>query len=50
MLRPGIDRGELFAIDGCKLPSNAAKEWPGMIEELGKKKDLEGLGKERWEH
>jgi hypothetical protein len=30
--------GELFAIDGCKLPSNAAKEWSGTLEEPGKKK------------
>jgi hypothetical protein len=36
--------GELFGIDGCKLPSNAAQEWSGTLEELGKKKrDLEGL-------
>jgi hypothetical protein len=40
----GLIGGELFAIDGCKLPSNAAKEWSGTLEELGKKKkDLEGL-------
>ncbi|MDR1470073.1 MAG: transposase [Spirochaetaceae bacterium] len=25
----GLIGGELFAIDGCKLPSNAAKEWSG---------------------
>jgi hypothetical protein len=31
--------GELFAIDGCKLPSNGAKEWSGTLEELGKKKE-----------
>ncbi|MDR1469221.1 MAG: transposase [Spirochaetaceae bacterium] len=35
---PGLIGGELFAIDGCKLPSNAAKEWSGTLEELGKKK------------
>ena len=29
--------GEMFAIDGCKLPSNASKEWSGAIEELTKK-------------
>jgi transposase len=23
--------GEMFAIDGCKLPSNAAKEWSGKL-------------------
>jgi hypothetical protein len=28
----------MFAIDGCKLPSNASKEWSGTIEELTKKK------------
>ncbi|MDR1469735.1 MAG: transposase [Spirochaetaceae bacterium] len=40
----GLIGGELFAIDGCKLPSNAAKEWSGTLEELGKKKkDLEAL-------
>jgi transposase len=30
---------ELFAIDGCKMPSNAAKEWPGTFKELEKKRD-----------
>jgi hypothetical protein len=41
---PGLTGGELFAIDGCKLPSNAAREWSGTLEELGKKKkDLETL-------
>jgi transposase len=40
----GLIGGELFAIDGCKLPSNAAKEWSGTLEELWKKKkDLEAL-------
>jgi hypothetical protein len=29
---------EMFAIDGCKLPSNAAKEWSGKIDELKKKR------------
>jgi transposase len=28
--------GEMFAIDGCKLPSNASKEWSGKIAELKK--------------
>jgi hypothetical protein len=38
--------GELFAIDECKLPSNAAKEWSGTLEGLGKKKrDIESLMK-----
>ena len=31
--------GEMFAIDGLKLPSNASKEWSGKIEELKKKRD-----------
>lgn len=31
--------GEMFAIDGCKLPSNAAKEWSGTIADLKKKRD-----------
>ena len=36
--------GEMFAIDGCKLPSNASKEWSGTIRDLQKKKtDLEKL-------
>jgi hypothetical protein len=40
----GLIGGELFAIDGCKLPSNATKEWSGTLEELGKKKSgLEAL-------
>lgn len=29
---------ELFAIDGCKMSSNAAKEWSGNFEELDKKR------------
>jgi len=31
--------GEMFAIDGCKLPSNASKEWSGTVAELRKKRD-----------
>jgi len=31
--------GEMFAIDGCKLPSNASKEWSGTISDLTKKRD-----------
>ena len=31
--------GEMFAVDGCKLPSNASKEWSGSISELRKKRD-----------
>jgi len=30
---------EMFAIDGCKMPSNASKEWSGTIEELTNKKE-----------
>jgi transposase len=42
----GLIGGDMFAIDGCKLPSNAAKEWSGTIGELEKKKkDLETLMK-----
>ncbi|MBT8126276.1 MAG: transposase [Gammaproteobacteria bacterium] len=29
---------DMFAIDGCKLPSNAAKEWSGTHAELNKKR------------
>jgi hypothetical protein len=28
---------ELFAIDGCKLPSNASKEWSGTRKDFRKK-------------
>jgi transposase len=31
--------GEMFAIDGCKLPSNAAREWSGKLADLIKKRD-----------
>jgi len=30
---------EMFAVDGCKLPSNASKEWSGTRQELQKKKE-----------
>ena len=30
--------GTMFALDGCKLPSNASKEWSGTVPELQKKK------------
>ena len=30
---------ELFAIDGCKMSSNAAKEWSGTFKELEQKRD-----------
>ena len=29
---------EMFAIDGCKLPSNVSKEWSGKLDYLKKKK------------
>ena len=35
----GLIGNELFAIDGCKLPSNAAKEWSGTLDELKLKRD-----------
>jgi transposase len=34
----GLIGGELFAVDGCKLPSNASKEWSGTLEDFRKKK------------
>jgi len=33
----GLIGKELFAIDGCKLPANASKEWSGTQAELRKK-------------
>ena len=33
----GLLGNELFAIDGCKMPSNAAKEWSGNFKELNEK-------------
>lgn len=33
----GLIGKEMFAIDGCKLPSNASKEWSGTHAELKKK-------------
>lgn len=35
----GLIGNELFAIDGCKLPSNASKEWSGTLDELKQKRD-----------
>ena len=29
--------GKMFAVDGCKMPSNASKEWSGTKAELQKK-------------
>ncbi len=34
----GLIGREMFAIDGCKLPSNASKEWSGTHAELEKKR------------
>jgi transposase len=34
----GLIGNELFATDGCKLPSNAAKEWSGTFKELKAKR------------
>lgn len=30
---------EMFAVDGCKMPSNASKEWSGTKAELQRKKE-----------
>ena len=35
----GLLGKELFAIDGCKMSSNAAKEWSGTFKELSEKRD-----------
>lgn len=35
----GLIGKEMFAVDGCKMPSNASKEWSGTKEELRHKKD-----------
>lgn len=35
----GLLGNELFAIDGCKMPSNAAKEWSGTFKELEQKRN-----------
>jgi transposase len=32
-------KGEMFAGDGCKLPSNASKEWSGKLSDLKKRKE-----------
>lgn len=34
----GLLGKELFALDGCKLPSNASKEWSGTFKELKAKR------------
>ena len=33
----GLIGRDMFAVDGCKLPSNASKEWSGTTEDLKKK-------------
>jgi len=35
----GLLGNELFAIDGRKMSSDAAKEWSGTFKELGEKRD-----------
>jgi len=35
----GLLGGTFFAQDGCKLPSNASKEWSGTISDFQRKKD-----------
>lgn len=35
----GLLGHEMIAIDGCKMPSDAAKEWSGTLEELTRKRD-----------
>lgn len=35
----GLLGGTFFALDGCKLPSNASKEWSGTIGDLRRKKE-----------
>ena len=37
--RQGLLGHELFAIDGCKMSSNASKEWSGTHKELSAKRD-----------
>ena len=34
----GLIGSEMFAIDGCKLPSNASKEWSGTMNDFRRKK------------
>lgn len=33
----GLIGGHMFAIDGCKMPSNASREWSGTLQEMDKK-------------
>ncbi len=36
-MKAGLIGEEMFAIDGCKLPSNASKDWSGNHADLTKK-------------
>ena len=35
----GLLGGTFFAIDGCKMPTNASKEWSGKFSELQQRKE-----------
>jgi hypothetical protein len=35
----GLLGGTFFALDGCKLASNASKEWSGAIGDLRRKRE-----------
>ena len=35
----GLIGGEMFAVDGCKMPSNASKQWSGSKADLKRKAD-----------
>ena len=35
----GLIGKEMFALDGCKMPSNASKEWSGTFDELNHKRE-----------
>ena len=37
--------GDMFALDGCKISSNAAKEWSGTFKDLEKKNKFEKISK-----
>jgi len=38
----GLLGGTFFALDGCKFPSNASKEWSGTIKDLRRKREKIG--------
>ena len=40
----GLIGREMFAVDGCKVASNASKEWSGTKGELKKKRQKNGAG------